>query len=308
MTSYIIKRLLQAIPVLLGVTFVTFVLLNIVPGDPVELMLEKRSDPETVANVKRQLGLDKPWYVQYINFVFNAARGDLGYSILSRVSVTEQILKKFATTAKLAGTAYAVAVVLGLSTGIAAAVKQNTLVDTTAMIAAMIGISAPIFWIAILLQILFGLNLHWFPISGFATWRHFVLPAIALGAMFAASIARITRTSLLEVIRQDYIRTAAAKGLSNRVILLKHAMKNAMIPVITLAGMQIGGLLTGSILTETVFGIPGLGRYYVEGLYQRDFPVVQGTVLFTATVFVLANLLVDISYGFLDPRIRYGEE
>lgn len=305
MWVYAGRRLLLAIPVLIGVTFVTFVLLNVVPGDPVAIMLQKRADPETLASVKRQLGLDRPWYVQYGSFLLGAIKGDLGKSFFTKIDVASELWVKFKTTLNLALASYLVAVVIGMTAGIAAAVNQNTPIDTGAMVLAMVGVSAPVFWIAILLQILFGLYLGWLPISGHASWASFILPGIALGTRFAASIARITRTSMLEVIRQDYIRTAAAKGLTHRVIIFKHALKNALIPVITLAGMQIGSLLGGSMLVETVFGIPGLGRYYIEALTKRDFPVVQGMVLFTAVVFVAANLIVDLSYGFIDPRIRY---
>ncbi len=308
MWRYTGRRLIMAIPVLLGVTFVTFVLLNIVPGDPVAIMLEKRADPAVVDNVRRELGLDKPWFVQYWSFVVNALKGDLGRSFFTRVQVLPELLHKFRITLRLAASAYAVAIVLGVSTGIAAAVHHNTMIDSATMVGAMIGICAPLFWTAILLQIFFGLYLGWLPISGHESWRNFVLPAVALGTRFAASMARITRTSMLEVVRQDYIRTALSKGLSRRVVIYKHALRNALIPVVTLAGMQVGGLMGGSMLTETVFAIPGLGRYYIEALYQRDFPVVQGMVLFTAVVFVAANLIVDLSYAFIDPRIRYDSE
>ncbi|MDP2857820.1 MAG: ABC transporter permease [Bacillota bacterium] len=308
MWRYTSRRLVMAVPVLLGVTFVTFVLLNIVPGDPVAIMLEKRADQAVVDNVRRQLGLDKPWFVQYWSFVVNALKGDLGRSFFTRVQVLPELLSKFRITLKLAASAYAVAIVVGVSAGIAAAVHHNTTMDSATMVGAMIGICAPLFWTAILLQIFFGLHLGWLPISGHESWRNFVLPAVALGTRFAASIARITRTSMLEVIRQDYIRTALSKGLSRRIVIYKHALRNALIPVVTLTGMQVGGLMGGSMLAETVFAIPGLGRYYVEALYQRDFPVVQGMVLFTAVVFVLANLIVDLSYAFIDPRIRYDSE
>jgi len=308
MWRYTGRRLIMAIPVLLGVTFVTFVLLNIVPGDPVAIMLEKRADPAVVDNVRRELGLDKPWFVQYWSFVVNALKGDLGRSFFTRVQVLPELLAKFRITLRLAASAYAVAIVLGVSAGIAAAVHHNTMIDSATMVGAMIGICAPLFWTAILLQIFFGLYLGWLPISGHESWRNFILPAVALGTRFAASMARITRTSMLEVVRQDYIRTALSKGLSRRVVIYKHALRNALIPVVTLAGMQVGGLMGGSMLTETVFAIPGLGRYYIEALYQRDFPVVQGMVLFTAVVFVAANLIVDLSYAFIDPRIRYDSE
>lgn len=298
------------IPVLIGITLITFILINVVPGDPVVNMMGKRVDAQTIANIRHQLGLDRPLYIQYFDFLFKAMRGDFGKSFYNHQDVMETILQRFPVTVKLSLSSMIVAVIIGISVGIISSVKQYTFFDHSSMIIALMGISAPVFWVALILQLIFGLKLKWLPISGYSGVEYMILPAIALGTRFAATIARMTRSSMLEVIRQDYIRTARAKGLSERVVIYKHALKNAMIPVVTIIGLQIGGLLTGSILTETVFGIPGLGRLSIEGINNRDFPVIQGTVLFTALVFVFTNLIVDLSYSFLDPRIRYdgGEE
>lgn len=304
MLVYSVRRLLQAIPVLLGVAVVTFVLMNVVPGDPVLEMLGKRADPAVVEKVREQLGLNDPLHVQFFRFLVNAVRGDLGNSYRFQRPVTQLIMDAFPVTVRVAFSAMLVGLVIGLSVGIVSAVKQYSALDHGGMILALSFISAPIFWVALVAQYVFGLRLGILPISGFATWRELVLPALVLGSRYAASIARLTRSSLLEVIRQDYVRTARAKGLGERVVIFKHALKNALIPVVTVVGLQIGGLLTGSILTESIFGIPGLGRLAVNAIWNRDFPLLQGTVLFTALVYVLSNLAVDLSYAYLDPRIR----
>jgi len=302
--QFVLRRLLVAIPVLIGVTLITFILVNVVPGDPVLMMLEKRADQATIDRIRHQMGLDRPLPEQYLTFLVKACKGDLGESFRYKVPVTDLIKQRFPVTIKLATSAMFVALVIGLGVGILSAVKQYSVVDHASMVGALALVSAPIFWVAILSQIVFGLNLKWLPISGYYGIQYMVLPALVLGVRPAAGIARLTRSSMLEVIRQDYIRTARAKGLAERPVIFKHALKNALIPVVTIIGLELGGLLTGSILTETVFGIPGLGRLAIEGITYRDFPVIQGTVLFTAVVYVLANIIVDISYAFLDPRIR----
>ncbi len=304
MLSYVIRRLILAIPVLLGISLITFVLLNIVPGDPVVEMVGKQADQATIERIRKQLGLDDPVIVQFGRFVFNAMRGDLGRSFKTNQPVMKMIMDTFPTTVKLALSSASVAIVVGILVGIISAIKQDTVFDHSARIIALAGISAPVFWVAVIFQLIFGLNLKWLPISGYGTWKHMILPAFVLGIRFAASIARYARSALLDVIRQDYIRTARAKGLSERSVIFGHALKNALIPIITIIGMQIGGLLTGSFLVETVFAIPGLGRLSILALSTRDYPLVQGTVLFTAVVYTLSNLIVDISYAFLDPRIR----
>ncbi|HOJ88361.1 MAG TPA: ABC transporter permease [Pseudothermotoga sp.] len=304
MIQYIIRRLIFSIPVVIGVTLITFILLNVVPGDPVLEMVGKYADPQTVQQIREQLGLNDPLIIQYLRFVFNAVRGDLGKSFKTGLPVSKMIAEAFPTTLKLALSAYLVAIVIGVSVGIISAVRQYSFFDHSMMIVALAGISAPVFWVAVIAQLIFGLKLGWFPISGYYSLKHMILPAIVLGTRFAASIARYTRSALLDVIRQDYIRTARAKGLSERAVIFIHALKNAMIPVVTILGMQLSGLLTGSILTESVFAIPGLGRLSVWALSERDYPLVQGVVLFTAVIYILGNLIVDISYAFLNPRIR----
>ena len=307
MLSYTGKRLLQTIFVLLGISLITFVLLQVVPGDPVALMLEKRADPETIAKVRKELGLDLPYYVQYLNFIKGAIHLDFGTSYFTKEVVTDALFRCFKVTVKLACMSFIFASVIGIPCGIFAAVKRGKGIDTVVMVLSIVGVSAPAFWVAIILQILFGLKLNVLPISGFDTPASYILPSLALGARYAGNIARITRTSMLEVLGQDYIRTAKAKGAMRWAVILKHALKNAMIPIVTLVGTDFGYMLTGSMLIEKVFSIPGIGKLAVDAMSNRDLPLVEGTVMYIAFVFVVVNLIVDVSYAFLDPRIRYGK-
>ena len=307
MLSYTGKRLLQTIFVLLGISLITFVLLQVVPGDPVALMLEKRADPETIAKVRKELGLDLPYYVQYLNFIKGAIHLDFGTSYFTKEVVTDALFRCFKVTVKLACMSFIFASVIGIPCGIFAAVKRGKGIDTVVMVLSIIGVSAPAFWVAIILQILFGLKLNVLPISGFDTPASYILPSLALGARYAGNIARITRTSMLEVLGQDYIRTAKAKGAMRWAVILKHALKNAMIPIVTLVGTDFGYMLTGSMLIEKVFSIPGIGKLAVDAMSNRDLPLLVGTVMYIAFVFVVVNLIVDVSYAFLDPRIRYGK-
>ncbi|HBM47656.1 ABC transporter permease [Clostridium sp. AM42-4] len=307
MLSYTGKRLLQTIFVLLGISLITFVLLQVVPGDPVALMLEKRADPETIAKVRKELGLDLPYYVQYLNFIKGAIHLDFGTSYFTKEVVTDALIRCFKVTVKLACMSFIFASVIGIPCGIFAAVKRGKGIDTVVMVLSIIGVSAPAFWVAIILQILFGLKLNILPISGFDTPASYILPSLALGARYAGNIARITRTSMLEVLGQDYIRTAKAKGAMRWAVILKHALKNAMIPIVTLVGTDFGYMLTGSMLIEKVFSIPGIGKLAVDAMSNRDLPLLEGTVMYIAFVFVVVNLIVDVSYAFLDPRIRYGK-
>ena len=288
MLSYTGKRLLQTIFVLLGISLITFVLLQVVPGDPVALMLEKRADPETIAKVRKELGLDLPYYVQYLNFIKGAIHLDFGTSYFTKEVVTDALIRCFKVTVKLACMSFIFASVIGIPCGIFAAVKRGKGIDTVVMVLSIVGVSAPAFWVAIILQILFGLKLNVLPISGFDTPASYILPSLALGARYAGNIARITRTSMLEVLGQDYIRTAKAKG-------------------VTLVGTDFGYMLTGSMLIEKVFSIPGIGKLAVDAMSNRDLPLLEGTVMYIAFVFVVVNLIVDVSYAFLDPRIRYGK-
>ena len=307
MLSYTGKRLLQTIFVLLGISLITFVLLQVVPGDPVALMLEKRADPETIAKVRKELGRDLPYYVQYLNFIKGAIHLDFGTSYFTKEVVTDALFRCFKVTVKLACMSFIFASVIGIPCGIFAAVKRGKGIDTVVMVLSIVGVSAPAFWVAIILQILFGLKLNVLPISGFDTPASYILPSLALGARYAGNIARITRTSMLEVLGQDYIRTAKAKGAMRWAVILKHALKNAMIPIVTLVGTDFGYMLTGSMLIEKVFSIPGIGKLAVDAMSNRDLPLLEGTVMYIAFVFVVVNLIVDVSYAFLDPRIRYGK-
>lgn len=307
MLSYTAKRLVQTIFVLVGISLITFVLLQVVPGDPVALMLEKRADPETIAKVRHELGLDLPYYVQYLNFIKGAVHLDFGTSYFTKEVVTDALMRCFKVTVKLACMSFVFAAIIGIPCGIFAAVKRGKGIDTVVMVLAIIGVSAPAFWVAIILQIIFGLKLNILPISGFDSVAAYILPSVALGARYAGNMARITRTSMLEVLGQDYIRTAKAKGVKRWAVILKHALKNAMIPIVTLVGTDFGYMLTGSMLIEKVFSIPGIGKLAVDAMSNRDLSLLEGTVMYIAFVFVVVNLLVDVSYAFLDPRIRYGK-
>ena len=307
MLSYTGKRLLQTIFVLLGISLITFVLLQVVPGDPVALMLEKRADPETIAKVRKELGLDLPYYVQYLNFIKGAIHLDFGTSYFTKEVVTDALFRCFKVTVKLACMSFIFASVIGIPCGIFAAVKRGKGIDTVVMVLSIVGVSAPAFWVAIILQILFGLKLNVLPISGFDTPASYILPSLALGARYAGNIARITRTSMLEVLGQDYIRTAKAKGAMRWAVILKHALKNAMIPIVTLVGTDFGYMLTGSMLIEKVFSIPGIGKLAVDAMSNRDLPLLEGTVMYIAFGFGVVSRIVDVSYAFLDPRIRYGK-
>lgn len=304
MLSYIIRRLLAGIPVLIGVSLITFILMHIVPGDPVTASLEKRTDVATINRIRHEMGLDRPLPVQYVEFVGKAAIGDFGNSFQTRLPVGQMIATALPMTARVAVSAILVAMLIGIPFGVLAALKHNSYIDYMATITTLSFISAPVFWIAVIAQLVFGLQLDWFNISGYKGPMDLVLPAAVLGTRYAASIARYTRASMLEVLNQDYVRTARAKGVAERLVIWKHAVRNAMVPLLTIIGLEFGGLMTGSILTESVFGLPGVGLITIQAISARDFPVIEGTVLFTAVVFVLANILVDIGYSIVDPRIR----
>ena len=307
MFQYILKRLGQTFLVLIGITLITFLLLNVVPGDPVAMMLDKRADEATIEKVRHEMGLDVPLHEQYIDFVKGAVKLDFGTSYFTKEVVTDAIVRCFKVTVKLAAMSFLFAVVLGITCGMIAAVYRGRWIDSTLMTLSVVGVSAPSFWIAIILQIVIGLKLDLLPISGFDGPLNYILPSIALGTRYAGSIARITRTSMLDVIKQDYIRTARSKGVKESVIIMKHALKNAMIPIVTLVGTELGNMLTGSMLIEKVFSIPGIGKLAVDAMSNRDLPLLQGTVVYIALVFVIVNLVVDLSYALIDPRIRYGK-
>jgi peptide/nickel transport system permease protein len=302
-----VRRILAVIPVLFGVTLAVFSMLFLVPGDPVKIMLaEFVTTPEQVARMRAQLHLDEPVLVQYGRFVGNALRGDLGTSIRTRRPVVTEIGENVGSTAQLALCSMMVAVALGIPLGLLAALLRNSWLDVGSMVVALLGVSMPSFWLGLLLIFAFSLQLGWFPATGGGDPAHLVLPSVTLGAIASAIIARLTRSSMLEVLGQDYVRTARAKGLGWWRVVVRHALKNALIPVITIFGLQFGNLLAGAVIVETVFSRPGLGRLIVGGILAKDFPLVQGSVLFVATCYVLINVLVDIAYAFADPRIRFG--
>jgi len=307
MTSYIIRRILVAIPVFLAVTVLVFALRALVPGDPVEIMFFGESPPpEVVEMIHKSWGLDKPIYEQYYIYMSRIVKGDFGTSFRSRQPVMKDIAARYPNTLRLAFTGLTLAVLLGVITGVISAVKQNTLFDFGSMIVALVGVSMPAFWMALLMMYYFSVKWSLLPAMGTGTWKHLVMPSLTLGLLSASVTARMVRSSMLEVLRQDFVRTARAKGLSERVVVYKHALKNALIPVVTLIGLQFGSLLGGAFITETVFAYHGLGELGVMAINNRDFPVVQGVILVISSIYVLVNLIVDVMYGFIDPRIRYS--
>ena len=304
MLKFTLKRLAYLVLVLIGVTFLVFLLLYMTPGDPVRMMLGESATPEAQAELRQELGLDDPFLVQYGRYMADIVlHQDLGTSYSTRRPVLDEIMAVFPNTVQLATAAIVIAVVLGTFLGIISAVKQNSLLDNAVMILALIGTSAPIFWIGILMILLFSVKLGWLPPSGFGSFEQLIMPALALGMQSTAVVARMTRSSMLEVIRQDFVKTARAKGQKESVVIMKHVFRNALIPVITVIGLQFGTLLGGAMLTEVVFSIPGVGRLMIEAIKQRDFPIVQGSVLFVAACFSLVNLAVDLLYAVVDPKV-----
>lgn len=305
MTTYVAKRLLGSIPVLIGVSILVFSMMHFLPGDPVRIMLGLEGDAETVLRLRKELGLDDPLAVQYLRFASRALRGDLGRSLKSNRRVIDEITSRFPATLRLTMCGLGIAVTIGVLAGVIAARYYQSTLDSAVMVLAMIGVSMPGFWLGLMLIFVFAVGLRMFPVAGAATPRHLVLPSISLGMVASAIVARMTRSSMLEVMRQDYVRTARSKGLAERVVLYRHALKNALIPVVTVVGLQFGGLLGGAVIIEQVFAWPGLGTLAVTSLQAKDFPMVQGIVLYLAMGYVLVNLTVDLVYGYLDPRIRY---
>ncbi len=326
MTLFIIRRLLALIPVLLGVSTVVFFILHLTPGDPAQMMLGDFATREAVEQLREEMGLNEPLYVQYGLFIAGIAQGDLGRSITQRQPVITLIGQRLPATAELALSAILIALIIGVTAGIIAATRKNGAVDYLVTVTSLVGVSAPVFYLGLLLILFFALQLGWFPASGRGpallpalgqlftgdigpitqSLKHLFLPALTLGLSFSALLARMTRATMLEVLELDFVRTARAKGLGARVVTLKHALRNAGIPLLTVIGLQFSALLGGSVLTETVFAWPGLGRLAVDAIFARDFPLVQGTVLTVAVIFVLVNLLIDALYGILDPRVSYS--
>jgi peptide/nickel transport system permease protein len=305
MTRYLARRLLLTIPVLLGVATLVFALIHLVPGDPAQTMLGESASPDEVARLRTTLGLDKPLLAQYRDFLSGVARGDLGTSFRYGSPVTREIRQRVPDTAVLAVCAMAVAVVFAIPLGIIAAMYRGRFADHAAMTIALAGISMPNFWLGPLLAILFAVNLGWLPVAGSGTAAHLVLPSVTLGVALAAILARMTRGSLLEELRELYVLAARARGLSRVRAILRHAFRNSLIPIVTIIGLQFGAVLTGTIITETIFAWPGVGRLLIQAINNRDYPLVQGCILFISVTYVVMNLITDLTYGFLDPRIRF---
>ncbi len=305
MGRYVARRLLLLIPVLFGVSLTSFSLLQLVPGDPALVLAGEEATEEVLARIRQEHGLDRPLPVQFLVYLRNVARGQLGISIQSRQPVATLIAQRFPFTLTLALLAILVSGALGVVAGVVAATRRNSVLDAAALLGSLVGISMPIFWLGLLAILVFAVKLRWLPAGGSGTLAHLVLPALVLGVASAAVIARMTRASLLEVLRQDYVRTARAKGVVERAVVLRHALKNALIPILTVFGLEFGYNLGGAVLTETVFSLPGVGRLIVEAIFARDYPVVQGALLVVATTFVLVNLVTDLAYALVDPRIRY---
>ncbi|MDR7419165.1 MAG: ABC transporter permease [Armatimonadota bacterium] len=305
MIGYLIRRTLVMVPVLLGVIFLIMVTITLIPGDPAALMLGEGATAEMVAKLRHSLDLDQPLAVRYVRYVSRVLQGDLGRSIREGRRVNEEIADVWPATAQLGLTALVIAVAVGVTVGVLSARWPYSLFDNAVRIFSLFGLSMPIFWTGIVLIVVFSLVLNWFPAGGRGTWAHLILPAITLATPTIAMLARMTRSTMLEVLREDYVRTARAKGVANRGVLTRHALRNALIPVVTVLGLQTGQLLGGAVLTETVFAWPGIGRMLVRAIFARDYVLLQGGVLVLAVTFVVINLLVDLSYAYLDPRISY---
>ena len=305
MHSYLTRRLLLALPVVLGVVTLVFLLIHLIPGDPVEIMLGESALPADRDALREALGLDRPILEQYGSFLWGLCRGDLGVSLQQRRPVTALVRQHYPATLELTLAAMLISLLIALPAGILSGIRQYSFWDHSTMFLALLGVSMPNFWLGPLLIWVFSIQLGWFPVSGKGGLAHLLLPALTLGASMAAIVARMTRSSVLEVLREDYVMTARAKGLSEARIILKHVLRNAMLPVLTVVGLQFGALLAGSIITETIFSWPGLGTLMVKAIQTRDYPVVQGCVLVIALSYVLVNLLTDLLYGVIDPRIRY---
>lgn len=334
MIKYIIRRLILLVPVLFGVSLATFVVMHLFTTDPAAMILGQHATAEKMTAVRQELGIDKPIHVQFGDYLSHIVQGDLGKSVITKTSITDELMKRFPATVELAIVAIIIASIIGITLGVISAVKQNSVYDYGAMVTALMGVSMPIFWLGLMMIIVFSVILGWLPSSGrigigmqpehitglylldsvltgnlesfWDALEHLIMPAVALGSYSTAIIARMTRATMLETIRQDYIRTARAKGLPERIVIVKHALRNALIPVVTVIGLQMGALLGGAVLTETVFSWPGIGAYVVDGIMASDYPRVQGAVLLVGTIFVLVNLVVDVLYSYLDPRIQHS--
>lgn len=304
MLRYILKRLLLLIPILLGVSIIVFTVLHMSPGDPAQIMLGPMASQESIAQMRESLGLNKPLYIQYFIFLKNTLQGDFGRSIRTNTPVIEEIFSRLPATLKLSTLGMLLAIIIGFPLGVLAALKQNTIIDTTSSFLALIGFSIPNFWAGLMLMLLLSVYIPVLPSSGYGSWQHLVLPSLTLAIQTIAVITRMTRSSMLEVIRQDYVKTARAKGISDKLVLVRHIIRNALIPVVTIAGLYFGHSLGGVVVTETVFSYPGVGRLLVDAIRSKDYPVVQAGILIFAVGVALINLIVDVVYAYLDPRIK----
>lgn len=305
MLTYILRRILQAVPVIIGTTFLTFVLLQVVPGDPIALMMREHIQPDVVERVRREMHLDDPWLQRYLRYMGGVLQGDFGESYKIHRDVGELLAQAFPATLALTLSSLLVAWGIGIPAGIIAALRPYSGRDYLVTLLALLGVSVPVFWSGLIFQLVLGYKLRLLPITGYGGIQHLIMPAIVLGAGSAAVIARLVRSSLLEVMSSDYVRTARAKGLRSRAVMIRHALKNALLPVVTVMAIQVADLLSGAVITESVFGIPGVGRISVGAIQRRDFPLLMGSVIMTVILVVIGNLLADISYAYLDPRIRY---
>jgi peptide/nickel transport system permease protein len=306
MRAYLLRRIWQSAVTLVGVSILVFVILRVIPGDPAKMLLPEGAPQSAVDELNRHLGLRKPIWIQYGLFLRSVARGDFGQSFQYRSPALQVVMERLPATIQLTLTAMLLTVLGGVSIGIVAAVRQGTAYDYAGTLLAVLGQSLPNFWLGIMLILLFGVTLRWLPTSGFQGWSYLVLPSVTLAAFPTALVVRLTRSSLLEILGQEYIRTGRAKGLAERAVVLRHALRNATIPLLTVIGLQIGTLLGGAVITESIFAWPGMGKLVVDAIFFRDFPVVQTILILSATIFVAINLLVDVLYTVLDPRIRYG--
>ena len=304
MVKYIVNRILVTIPIIIAIILIVFLLLQVLPGNPIQVMMKEKVNQQVIDRVTEQMGLNDPLMVRFGRYLWNMLHGDLGQSYKLKRPVTQLILTAFPNTVKLAISSALVAWIIGIQTGIISAIKKDSLLDRILMGFSLIGISLPVFWAAMLLQYFLGFKLKLLPISGYSTWRHMVMPAIVLGWSSSGSIARLTRSSLLGVMKNDYIRTARAKGLVESAVVVRHGLKNSMIPVVTMMAMQFASLLSGAVITESVFGIGGIGQLMVSAISQRDMPLLQSSVIFSTMIIIVGNLVADILYSFLDPKIR----
>ncbi len=307
MLRYLLFRLAIAIPTILAVSAVVFLMLYLTPGDPATIYIgDRQATPERIAQIREAMGLNRPLVDQYLDFFVGALRGDAARSLQTNQLVSEQIAERLPSTIELTVAAFLVSVVFGTSLGVLAAVKHNRWLDTLTRLVALAGVSMPVFWLGLLAIYLFSVQLRWFPVTGQGGLDRLVLPAFTLGIVTSAPLMRLVRSAMLEVLKLDYVRTARAKGQIERIVIVNHALRNALLPVVTVLGLQLGGLLSGAVITESVFARAGLGKLIVDSILSKDFPVVQGTTLYIAILYVLVNVLVDLSYGVLDPRIRLG--